>query len=392
MLRNRRVTVSAGTRDARRRAIVWSVRPETLRILCSVIVAAALWVPLYAVQPAIPARSLPAAVSDDDFWAMVEGFSEPGGSFASDNLLSNEIAFQQVIPDLRRSGQAGAYLGVGPEQNFTYIAALKPAMAFVIDIRRQNLLLHLMYKAIAELSATRAEFMSRLFARPVPGGLAADATARALFDAFESMPRSDDLARANRAAIIDRLERGHRFPLTEADERGIADTYKSLSAGGPGLHGDFGGGPWIPSYAELMSQTDLAGVNHSYLASEENFGILKAYEMNNLIVPIVGDFSGERAIRSVGRYLKEHDATVATFYMSNVEEYLFKNGTWGKFARNVSTLPVGGRSMFIRTYFTHTEAGLRTLVDSMQGLLNAFMGGDIQTYNDVVLRSKSPAR
>ena len=78
--------------------------------------------------------------------------------------------------------------------------------------------------------------------------------------------------------------------------------------------------------------------------------------------------------------------------MSNVEEYLFKGASWGKFARNVSTLPIGGRSMFIRTYFTHTDAGLRTLLDSMQGLLNAFMSGEIGTYNDVVLRSKSPAR
>ena len=93
----------------------------------------------------------------------------------------------------------------------------------------------------------------------------------------------------------------------------------------------------------------------------------------------------------MGRYLKEHNATVATFYMSNVEEYLFKSGSWGKFARNVSTLPIGGRSMFIRTYFTHTDSGMRTLLDSMQGLLNAFMSGEIETYNDVVLRSKSPA-
>jgi hypothetical protein len=109
-----------------------------------------------------------------------------------------------------------------------------------------------------------------------------------------------------------------------------------------------------------------------------------------LIVPLVGDFGGDRAIRSVGRYLKEHDATVATFYASNVEEYLFKGGSWGKFAKNVSLLPIGGRSMFIRTYFT--RADLRTLLDSMQGLLNAFMRGEVRTYNDVILRSKTPMR
>ena len=278
------------------------------------------------------------------------------------------------------------------DQNFTYLVALKPRVAFIVDIRRQNLLLHLMYKAIAEMSVDRADFMSRLFARPKPDRLALDATARALFDAFSPIAFSEDLARTNLQAIVDRLERVHGFPLSEADEHGIAETYKSFYEGGPGMRGDFGGGSWIPSYRELMVQTDLAGINHSYLASEENFRTLKEYQTNNLIVPLVGDFGGTKAIRAVGRYLKDHNATVATFYMSNVEEYLFKSGSWGKFARNLSTLPIGGRSMFVRTYFTHTDAGLRTLLDSMQGLLNAFMSGEIETYNDVMLRSKSPTR
>ena len=156
------------------------------------------------------------------------------------------------------------------------------------------------------------------------------------------------------------------------------------------MRGNFGGGSWIPSYADLMAQTDAAGKEHSYLASEENYRSLKQYEQNNLIVPLVGDFGGDKAIRSVGRYLKDHNTTVATFYTSNVEEYLFKGGSWGKFARNVTVLPIGGRSMFIRTYFTRED--LRTLLDSMQGLLNAFMRGEVQTYNDVILRSKAPTR
>ena len=67
---------------------------------------------------------------------------------------------------------ASAYVGVGPDQNFTYIAALKPRIAFIVDIRRQNMLLHLMYKALIEMSPTREEFLSRLFSRPMPGAAA----------------------------------------------------------------------------------------------------------------------------------------------------------------------------------------------------------------------------
>ena len=60
---------------------------------------------------------------------------------------------------------SGVYLGVGPEQNFTYIAAIRPRIAFITDIRRGNLHLHLMYKALFELSANRADFVARLFNR-----------------------------------------------------------------------------------------------------------------------------------------------------------------------------------------------------------------------------------
>ena len=64
----------------------------------------------------------------------------------------------------------GVYLGVAPDQNFTYIVATAPRLAFIVDIRRGNLLQHLMYKAIFELSVDRAEFVSRLFSKRRPPG------------------------------------------------------------------------------------------------------------------------------------------------------------------------------------------------------------------------------
>ena len=63
------------------------------------------------------------------------------------------------------------YLGVGPEQNFPYIIALKPGMAIIFDMRRGNLHEHLLYKAMFELSNDRADFLSRLFSRARPAGL-----------------------------------------------------------------------------------------------------------------------------------------------------------------------------------------------------------------------------
>ena len=78
---------------------------------------------------------------------MITDFSEAGGYFRSDNFLSNEAGYQHVIPLLKKSIRpGGVYLGVGPEQNFTYVVALEPKMAFIVDIRRQNMLEHLLIK------------------------------------------------------------------------------------------------------------------------------------------------------------------------------------------------------------------------------------------------------
>src|SRR5687767_943014 len=94
----------------------------------------------------VTAQSLPARISDADYWKMITKFSEPNGYFRSDNLVSNEITFQHVIPDLRKATTTGGvYLGVGPDQNFTYLVALQPKIAFIVDIRRQNMLQHLLY-------------------------------------------------------------------------------------------------------------------------------------------------------------------------------------------------------------------------------------------------------
>src|SRR5437660_4017191 len=152
------------------------------------------------------ADTLPSRLSDREFWQMIVDFSEPDGYFRSDNFVSNETGYQSVIPMLHRRLQpGGVYLGVGPEQNFTYIAALQPKMAFVVDIRRQNMIEHLIYKAIFETSSSRVDFLSRLFSRKAPENLNEKSTAKQLFQAFRSVPPDADLYRENLRAVKDRL-------------------------------------------------------------------------------------------------------------------------------------------------------------------------------------------
>ena len=114
---------------------------------------------------------MPVAAERSGVLEAVDDMSEPNGNFRSDNLLSNELQFQHVIPELTRDREAGRRLPrrrAGAELHLH--RALKPTMAFIVDIRRGNLDLHLLYKALFELSADRAEFVSRLFSRPRPPG------------------------------------------------------------------------------------------------------------------------------------------------------------------------------------------------------------------------------
>jgi hypothetical protein len=297
--------------------------------------------------------TLPAQLSDQDFWTLSSESSEPDGTFRSDNLLSNESYFQFVIPPLNELAKSGrVYMGVGPEQNFTYIAALQPKMVFIVDVRRGNLDLHLMYKALFEMSKDRAEFVSRLFARKQPAGLGPKSSVQEIFDAIANTPSSAEVYTENLKAIEDHLTKTHGFPLSENDIDGIEWAYSNFYKFGTRINygssgrGGFGNGA---TYADLMTATDAAGVFRSYLANEENFNILKSLETKNLIVPIVGNFAGPKAIRAVGKYLREKDAVVSAFYLSNVEQYLYQDGIWDGFCRNVATLPLDPSSIFIRS-------------------------------------------
>jgi len=302
------------------------------------------------------ADSLPDRLTDQQFWQLVEEFSEPNGYFRSDNLVSNEIFFQNTLDDLiARTRPNGVYLGVGPEQNFTYIAALRPKMVFITDIRRGNLWTQLMYKALFELSADRAEFVSRLFTKPRPEGLDAESTATELINAYWD-PRVEtsgqEIYDRNAQDIIELLTETHGLPLAEQDKRGIIDAvYYYFYWYGPSItyNSSSGrGGSSFVNWADLMIAADQAGRQRSFLASEESFRFIKDLQSRNLVVPVVGNFAGSKALRAVGQYVREHEATVTAMYLSNVEQYLQQDGIWRYFCGNVASMPLDEQSTFIR--------------------------------------------
>jgi hypothetical protein len=354
------------------------------------------------------ADTLPERISDSAFWTLVEDISEPGGTFESDNWISNETGVQTVIPRLKQlTRPEGVYLGVGPEQNFTFIATMRPKIAFIIDIRRQNTVEHLTYKALFEMSATRADFVSRLFSRGRPAGLTERSSAAELFRAYSSAPPDDEAFRNNLQAVKQLLLGTHKFALTAEDAQNIERVLTVFRTFGLAVNYNSGGSSQVaaglPSYAELMTATDSDGRENSYLATEENYRIVRDLQRRNLIVPVTGDFGGPKAIRAVGKYVKDHNATVTAFYVSNVETYLFRvssgrldastNGGAKNFYDNVAALPLDSSSTFIRSWngvFGPMPPGGMpyTVLSSMPEMLTAMKDGRIETFRDVISISK----
>jgi len=363
-------------------------RRVSLRLV-SLLVATSSLLSLTAIS--FKAEALPGDISDEVFWKMVVDMSEPDGSFQFENFLSNELGYQLVIPRLLEGIQpGGAYLGVAPEQNFTYIAALKPKIAFIIDIRRQNMIELLMYKALFELSETRADFLSKLFARKRPEGLSEKSTASELFEAYRQVRRDPDIEKQTLQAMKDLLVKNHKFALRPADLSGFSSieyVYSVFAGAGPYLDystGGRGAGINNPTYEDLMEIDDGTGQRRSYLAIEENYRFIRDLERKNLIVPLVGDFAGPKTIRAVGEYLKDHQTTVVAFYLSNVEQYLFNDDRAADFYENVAMLPLESSSTFIRSF---SGGGgpfrFQSALSSMEAFVKEFRAGRIRQYGNV---------
>jgi hypothetical protein len=377
----------------------------------------------------VSAAEVPARLTNDAFWEIVTTFSEEGGFFASNNWVSNETLYQHVVPRLQATVKpGGVYLGVGPDQNFTYIVGLKPTMAFIVDIRRQNLLHHLLYKGLMEISPTRLEFISRLFGRPVPKGLLKDARIDEIMTAFLAEPTSAALINLTADEVIARLTKVRGFTLTEADRSTLLTVYSAFYSNGPGI--TYTGTPSLvttslggqlaqyrispfPGFADLVAMDDGEGVNRGYLASEDSYGQIRAMQLRNAIVPVVGDFAGAKALRAVGKWVNDRGGRITAIYTSNVEQYLFQNRVWREYYDNVAALPLDDTSSFIRSFFgggtTISIRGGQTfawrpgssapnpyptfiassqLTCSVKELLAAVAAGTVVGYHDVIAKSK----
>jgi hypothetical protein len=291
---------------------------------------------------------------DTSFAATVARLSEPAGYFDSDNLISNETSYLHAVSHLR-SGRVtgGAYIGVGPDQSFSYIAAIRPTVAFMLDIRRDNLLMHLMFKALFQRSTNRLEYLSRWTGRVVPADARAwdDASIDSILAYVDSLP--PDSAGAETDSILATIRR-FGVPLSLSDTTNIRRFHGEFIRQGLDLRfTSTGRAPryYYPTLRQLILERDLEGNRASYLATEAGWRVVKELEARDRVIPVVGNLAGHQAFPAVGREIAARGERVSALYVSNVEMYIWRDGSFNTFARNAARLPRDERSVIIRSFF-----------------------------------------
>ncbi|MEP6621807.1 MAG: hypothetical protein ABJE47_20955 [bacterium] len=358
--------------------------------------------PTVAYGQIAPVRSIPDSIAE--FGALVSRLSNAGGYFDTDNLISNEQGYQRVLNAMDRLGvRGGAYIGVGPDQNYTYIARTRPRIAFVADIRRDNMLEHLLFKALFARARNRAEYLALWTGRAVPADAAALAEASvdalvAKIDAVAATPTS--IAQA-KAMVTEEVKRSG-IALSPQDLATIARFHDAFIAEGLSLRFTSAGRapqPYYPTLRQLILEHDASGQQRGYLATDTDFQFIKSMHRRNLIVPVTGDLSDTLTFPRISRYLAEHGERVSVLYMSNVEDYVMRDGHFASYVAGVRTLPRDTNAVIIRSLFGglgHPEATpeyyATQLLQRMDRFVNDSALLSVQRYRDLVLRDFVPLR
>lgn len=332
------------------------------------------------------------------FSALVTALSEPGGFFDSDNLISNETSYLHVMTRLGPLLSGGAYIGVGPDQNYSYMAALRPQVAYMLDVRRDNALQHLLFKALFQRSRNRLEYLCRWLGCRLPNNP----------DEWTDRPILELLAWADSTALS---------PVDGARER--RETLRTIEAFGVPLdardretierfHGEFmhqrlelrfesfgrGNASTYPTLRRLLLERDLAGAMRSYLTSDALWRVIRDMHADGRIVPVIGDLSGPKAVRAIGDDVRRRGLVVTALYTSNAEMYVWRAGGFERFAENVLSLPLAPHGVVIRSYFNRGSAhplAVRghmsvQLLQRFSDFERRYKAGELETYTDIVTR------
>jgi hypothetical protein len=302
---------------------------------------------------------------DDRFDTLVHALSAPATGPVADNFMSNEDSYPRVTDELaRRVRPGGVYLGVGPDQNFTFLAHTRPALAFVLDYRRRNLLVHLLHKALFSLSTSRADYLRRFLARD-PGPLPADPTAAQLVEAFRQVA-------VDHGRLATAIAEAARFlrPLGLVKEQESAELARiQTRLAGPGMNCRFLAMPMYPTLAHFLTTTDRQGNPSHFLARESHYRAVRELQLGDRVLPLVGDFRSPDSLPPLGAWLRRHRLRLSLLYVSDVEFFLVRGGGFPAYLDNLAQLPRREDALVVRTSTRPIDHPARVAGDSSTTLV-----------------------
>lgn len=318
---------------------------------------------------------------DVRFDSIVRALSEPDAGPGADNLVTNEDSFtricgaieRQVVPD-------EVYIGVGPDQNFTYIAHARPSLAFIVDYRRRNLLLHLFHQALFALSRDRIAYLSRLTARRPNRPVGPKSTAAELVESFDDAAIDRGFLEAT-ATEIARFLRPLGL-IGESEWAALATIGAKLA--GPGMNARFLALPMYPSFGRLI------GTGAHMLSEESLYRRVRDRQLAERVIPVVGDLAGTKAMPALADWLRTKRLRVGMIYLSDVEFFLLRNGAFARFLANLDRIPWAHGAMLARSTsrgITHPERVASdtgtTILRPVEAFLREARAGGIRTEDDL---------
>lgn len=309
------------------------------------------------------------------------------------NLVSNELGFQNVIPYFQQNIEVhGIYIGVGPDQNFTYISSTRPAFAFIIDIRKENQLLHYLFKACFELASSSQEYLSLLFSKPLVNRLS---SLRDIVYNFSKIEGDRNIFDKN-WILLSQIIQKYREGVSKIEMEKIHSIYNNYFEYHLMLRTRDDAESWqgwpYPTYKDYLLTTDPFGHCWNFLNDESSFLWLKNMQIKNRIVPIIGDLTGKKALKAIADFAVQRGKKISTVYVSNSEKYIFNNHLFNQYMINITHLPIAERSLLIRAVANrpeqlHPEFREGQIVSSVAQRIKSFIqlykNSQYNTYWDV---------
>jgi len=255
-----------------------------------------------AQAPARPGVASLAPLGEDQRRLLLQGPEDPPIEVETHYIQSNETRHDLYFPYIE--GIAGAFIGVGSDQNYTMAAHARADLMILMDIDTRVVDLHRMYEVFIKGARTPDELIARWDGANEDAGLVELQAGLAGRDVIE----------------IQRILRGYK--------NGRETVFRHL---------------------KRVVARRREGTPTTWLSSPERYDHIRALYQAGRVRIMVGNLAGEASMKTAGSAAAALGIPVRVLYFSNAEEY-FKYGK--PFVTSVRGLGADAQSVVLRTIYS----------------------------------------